>query len=129
LFYSFFNFGARWGGRLTNDPAPVVWEARWAAKEAIWEKREKLFRDIPYWMSGYRKIRTIQDRRFASIKEYRPYIRGKRRNLPNPWDAELSVSGDMSWKARTKVKKHWLVNKKTHIDTVKSLSFRKFSKS
>jgi len=31
-FYSFFNFGARWGGWLRNGPAHLVWEAGLAGR-------------------------------------------------------------------------------------------------
>ena len=96
-----------------------AWEKRWAAREARWDKRERLLEGKPYW-SYYRRFKTIQDRRFASIKEYKSYIRGKRRHLPEPWGTEIPVCREMSWKARTKVKKQWLVNKKNHIYTVKN---------
>jgi hypothetical protein len=97
--------------KKVREKTYTAWETRWAAIEARWDKRDRLLEGKPYW-AYYRRFKTFQDRRFASIKEYKLYIRGKRRHLPEPWGTEVDVHREMSWKARTKVKRQWLVNKK-----------------
>jgi hypothetical protein len=96
----------------------TAWEKQWVEREALWDKKQKLYEGKPYW-GYYRNIRTTQERRYNCIKEYKAYIRSRRSfsNLPHAWD-DLYFHREKTWKARTKVKKQWLVNKKRHIDTV-----------
>jgi hypothetical protein len=67
------------------------------------------------WYWGYfRRMRTVQERRYAADPEHKPYIRGKRsiRNLPDSWQDEVTVTREKSWKARYKKRKRYMVNKK-----------------
>jgi hypothetical protein len=65
----------------------------------------------------YQMMRTYQERRYACDPEHKPYIRGKRRHLPDPWDEKVRTF-DFNWKRRIKVKRQWQVNKRIHKDTV-----------
>ena len=47
----------------------------------------------------FRSIRTTQERRYNSSEEHKPYVRGKRRHLPECWDDILIDSQrDVCWK-------------------------------
>lgn len=80
-----------------------------------------------YW-GYYRKIRTTQERRYATACEHKPYVRGRRsfRSLPNTYD-DLRYTDEKTWKARHKVRKQWEVNLNNHIDTM-NLDNEKFEK-
>jgi hypothetical protein len=93
------------------------WKAKWLEQESIREKRNpKWIQRLPY----YRQIRTFQERRYASCPEHKPYIRGSRTHLPDPWNAEIPIPFQRSWKSQIKVRKQWMVNKKMHKDTLKN---------
>jgi len=94
------------------------------ARKNLWDIKDKLYEGKFYW-SYYRRFRTTQERRYSRSDEHKPYIRGRRsfRSLPNAWD-DIGHDREKTWKARTKVKRQWLVNKALHVDTVKSYSPR-----
>ena len=90
------------------------WSANW---DAEYEKNARLIGSKPY-VGTYRNIRTMHERRYACDTEQKPYIRGKRKHLPEPWGAEIVICYEKNWKARTKVKHQWMVNMPKHMDTV-----------
>lgn len=82
--------------------------------------------DKHLWWLPFRLPRTIQERRVAVATEHKPFVRGKRsdHNLPNP-DDEYMFTLQRTWKAKTKVKRQWLVNKPIHIGTIKGNTFNR----
>ena len=101
----------------------AVWKAEYDAK---WEKLDRLLEGRPYW--GFIKNpKTMNEKRMAAIPEHKLYIRGRRSkcHLPCPWADEKSLIREKTWKARTKVKRQWLVNKRTHIDTIKNVNYKR----
>lgn len=47
----------------------------------------------------FRSIRTTQERRYNSSEEHKPYVRGKRRHLPEYWDdIPIESQRDICWK-------------------------------
>ena len=106
-------------------------EAKWKKCDDLWDKQhprqakaraflgERVYNYNKYlWWLPYRYPRTWQERRFAAFPEYKPFTRGKRSYASLPCaDDEIQFKLERSWKAQTKVKKQWLVNKETHIDT------------
>ena len=103
--------------RLLREKRRIEFETKWAARDTLWEKHYSLLEGKEYW-GYYRGFRTMQERRYACDPEHKPYIRGKRRKLPEPWGTEIPSCREKTWKARTKVKRQWQVNLKAHIDTV-----------
>jgi hypothetical protein len=98
------------------------WYAELAEKKA---NAEKLY---GYGWDGIslRGFRTKQERRWACDKEHKPFIRGKRRKLPEPWGTEIHTILSKSWKDRRKsrdrngldkYKHQWNVNLPRHIDS------------
>jgi len=93
--------------------------------EALWAKQHQRWAALPDWRPYCRNIRTTQERRFASDIEHKPYIRDRRKKLPDSWSSEIYINNAHSWKVRTKAKKQWLIHRKTHHDTIKFTNFKR----
>ena len=89
---------------------------RWAKWDEEYEKECILLGSDK--TRGYRNIQTTQERRYACDIEHKPFIRGRRRHLPDAWCAERPICKEKTWKARTKAKQQWQVNIQIHMDTV-----------
>ena len=64
-----------------------------------------------YIILNYRNIKTFSETRANTIDEHKPYIRGKRRNLPNTWaGGRISRYREKSWKLDRKAKRQWQIN-------------------
>jgi len=91
--------------------------AKWSLRfDDEWEKRHRLLEGKDYW-GYYKRPHTMPERRNNCDAEHKPFVRGKRRHLPDPWD-DKPMCKEKTWKARTKAKRSWQVNLSTHIDTV-----------
>jgi len=96
-----------------------------AEKDILSSKQNPKWMTVEEWKPYYRRFRTMQERRYIADKEHKPYIRGRRSKLPEPWGTEISIPYQRSWKVHTKVRRQWLVNKKVHTDTTKISTFKK----
>ena len=96
-------------------------QAKYNARDAMWEKKNRLYEGEKYWRY-YRRIRTTQERRYAADAEHKPHVRCRRNttNLPDNWD-ELLFRREKSWKARDKKAcRQWGVSIPKHFGTVKA---------
>ena len=109
--------------RVFSDRGSEQWYAE-LAKEM--SEMESLFGKGWKGYDRYRDLRTFQAMRLASDREYRQFIRGKCRKLPNPYD-EFHIRYSKSWKDRRKgkdkcsnlkLKRQRQVNLSRHVDTV-----------
>ena len=100
---------------IESQERRASWQLYW---DDLWEKRERLTEGSSYWGS-LKRFRTFPERRRNCDTEHKPFIRGKRRHLPDPWGSEKPIIKEKTWKSRTKVKRQWLVNMPIHIDTAK----------
>lgn len=98
-----------------------TWAKIWDLREIKWALDEQLREGKDYW-GYYRRMSTTQEIRWASNPENKSYVRGRRSKatLPNSW-SDYYFHREKTWKARTKAKRQWLVNKIRHIDTVKEV--------
>ena len=101
---------------LRRKKCRIEYLERWNAIEKENDKEKTLL--IGDKILYFRRMRTTQERRCVCDKENKPFIRGKRRQLPDSWCAEKPICREKTWKARTKVKQQWQVNIPLHIDTV-----------
>lgn len=92
-------------------------------------KDEKLLGRGYHHASGLRGFRTMQERRINCNDEHKPYIRGARRKLPEPWGTEIPVVLSKSWKDRRKsperlikYRRQWEAKMPRHMDTVRRKS-------
>jgi hypothetical protein len=101
-----------------NSRRNAAWQSKWekeeAERETLWEKQHQKWSVLEEWQPGmYRRFHTMQERRFASDKEHKPYIRGRRIKLSESWGTERLISSNSrSWKDRTKAKRQYLIHKK-----------------
>ena len=93
------------------------WAKREPIWEAKWEKSSRLTEGKSFWDS-LKQFHTTPERRNSCDSEHKPFLRGKRRKLPEPWGNEKPIRREKTWKARTKVKRQWLANSQDHVDTV-----------
>jgi len=98
-----------------------------AEKDILSAKQNPKWMTVEDWQHRYRRFRTMQERRYATDKEHKPYIRGRRSKLPEPWGTEIPIPipFQRSWKVHTKVRRQWLVNKKVRKDTIKISTFKR----
>ena len=138
-----YSFDRRAYKMARRDTYDMEWQVKRAKQDALWAKQnprwaeQEAFRGSnrvynyskDLWWLPCRYPRTWQERRFAVIPEHKPYVPGKRsiRMLPELWKDELQYVLQRSWKSQTKVKRQWLVNKKTHIDTIKNTNFKRMT--
>jgi len=89
----------------------LVWDEQW-------KEYERLIGYKSYWKT-LRSFKTMSERRCNSDPEYKPFIRAKRKNLPDAWNDEKPINREKTWKARSRVKRQWQVNLQIHIDYVR----------
>lgn len=77
--------------------------------EKRWNDRQSRLNNKYKFISYYRKVKTLQERRLACSEEHKPFVRSARNetNLPNSWD-DINVFLQYNWKEQTKFRKQWM---------------------
>ena len=102
--------------RLRRNEA---WQKKEEHRNKVLDRAKKLREGKFYW-NYYRRIRTTQERKFASDPIHSKFVRGRRSfsSLVNAYD-DLYFHREKTWKARSKYKNQWLINKNSHYPTIK----------
>ncbi len=84
-------------------------------------KSKRVELEHQWWSSRSRGRKLVlQERRLSCDEEHLPFARAKRNlaNSPHKWSHRRYKTSHRGWKLGTKVKRQWMVNLKTHIDTI-----------